>query len=77
MEIALNAVHPDLQGQGIYRTLVAEALVLAKHLGAVRVITSTQIDNRAVQRVWIRQGLLPVGSVYTLHKWFQSGPSSA
>ena len=69
-EIVLNAVQPRMQGRGIYAVLLSEALHLAASLGALRVITSTQIDNRAVQRVWIRQGFVPIRSLHTLHKWF-------
>ncbi|MEO0369373.1 MAG: GNAT family N-acetyltransferase [Pseudomonadota bacterium] len=69
-EIVLNAVHPDFQGQGIYNRLLAASLALSAQSKCETVITSTQINNVAVQRVWSRQGLRMVRSYYTLHKWF-------
>jgi len=70
MEIVLNAVDPAFQGRGIYGSLVSEALELAKSRGSSRVITSTQINNYAVQRVWSRLGFCHEQSMYTFHKWF-------
>ena len=69
VELVLSAVHPKLNGKGLYSVIIHEGLRLAKSLDARTVITSTQIDNWAVQRVWIRQGFLPIRSVHTLHKW--------
>lgn len=70
MEIVLNAVDPANQGQGLYTALVAAALPLSRETGAERIITSTQINNYAVQRVWSRLGFFHCRSCYTLHKWF-------
>ena len=70
MEMVLNAVDPAYQGQGVYRTLVGQALALAELRGCSRMLTSTQINNYAVQRVWAKYGFVHVRSFYTLHKWF-------
>ncbi len=70
MEIVLNAVDPESEGQGIYTEMVAASLALARGAGAERIITSTQINNYAVQRVWSRLGFFHFRSLYTLHKWF-------
>lgn len=70
MEIVLNAVGPESQGKGIYNALVAASLSLSREAGAKRVITSTQINNYAVQRVWAHHSFFHCRSLYTLHKWF-------
>lgn len=71
MEIVLNAVEPAFQGRGAYGALVIEALVLASARGCSRMITSTQINNYRVQRIWGRLGFLHSLSFYTFHKWFE------
>lgn len=71
MEIVLNAVAPAFHGRGVYAALVVEAMALARSRGSSRVITSTQINNYAVQRVWSRLGFFHVRSLYTFHKWFR------
>lgn len=70
MEIVLNAVGPENQGKGLYTALVAASLSLSREAGADRIVTSTQINNYAVQRVWARLGFFHFRSCYTLHKWF-------
>lgn len=70
MEIVLNAVGPENQGKGLYAALVAASLSLSRKAGAERIISSTQINNYAVQRIWARLGFLHFKSVYTFHKWF-------
>lgn len=69
IEIALNAVQPDQQGQGLYEVLLAYTLNHAHLTGARRVMISTQINNYAVQRVWSRLGFIHERSLYTFHKW--------
>lgn len=69
MEIVLNAVSPKIHGKGIYTALVTASLALAREAGAERIITSTQINNYAVQRVWSRLGFFHFRSLYTMHKW--------
>lgn len=70
MEIVLNAVEPSHQGRGAYSALVSEAMALGLSCGCSTIITSTQIINYRVQRVWARLGFIHSRSVYTLHKWF-------
>lgn len=69
MEIVLNAVSPKIHGKGLYTALVTASLALALEAGAERIITSTQINNYAVQRVWSRLGFFHFRSLYTMHKW--------
>jgi GNAT superfamily N-acetyltransferase len=70
MEIVLNAVRPELGGRGVYGWLVSEALALAAGRGASRMITSTQLNNYAPQKVWARLGFCHERSFYTFHKWW-------
>lgn len=70
MELVLSAVAPECHGQGLYAMLIAEAFPLSRTAGAKRVVTSTQINNYAVQRVWSRLGFVHCRSLYTFHKWF-------
>ncbi len=69
LDLVLSGVDPAFNGRGVYGTLIREALALAKAKGCSRVITSTQINNYAVQKVWSKLGLVHVRSVYTFHKW--------
>lgn len=70
-EIVLNAVHPESQGCGLYAALVASSLITSWEAGVASVISSTQINNYAVQRVWSRLGFCHYRSSYTFHKWFE------
>jgi GNAT superfamily N-acetyltransferase len=69
-QMVLNAVHPDAQGAGVYSALVSAAKEWCFHRGVKRITTSTQLPNRAVQKVWVRQGFWLTNAVYTFHKWF-------
>lgn len=69
IEIVLNAVHPRAQGQGIYSALFWHALKWASDNDARKCFISTQIDNIAPQKVWVRNGMEPLKSVYTFHNW--------
>ena len=69
-EWLLSGVLPKTQGKGIYQALAINNLLWAEEEGAKRLIVSTQINNLAVQRVWIRLGFYPAYSYYTFHKWF-------
>ena len=66
-EIVLNGVSKSLQGQGIYRALVAHVQGYARSLGCATVFSSTQIGNLAPQRVWAHQGFLLSKAVNTIH----------
>jgi GNAT superfamily N-acetyltransferase len=74
-EIMLNAVDPQHQGAGLYRTLVGLALNWTAKRNISTLIVSTQITNIAPQKVWCRYGLEPYRSFYTLHKWFRNNDS--
>jgi GNAT superfamily N-acetyltransferase len=69
-EVVLNAVTPSAQGRGIYRSLVVRALRWAHDAGADEVIVSTQLQNVAAQKVWVRVGFEPAYGVLTFHRWF-------
>jgi len=66
-EIVLNGVSKSLQGQGIYRALVAHVQAQARSLGCTTVFSSTQIGNLAPQRVWAHQGFFLSKAVNTIH----------
>lgn len=70
MEVVLNAVEPALHGSGIYGSLIGKALSVARGRGCRQMVTSTQINNYPVQRVWSRLGFVHGRSLYTLHKWY-------
>lgn len=66
-EIVLNGVDPAFQGQGVYRDLLRAVLAQLVAEGSPRTVVSTQLDNRPVQRVWVREGFYLGDSQYTLH----------
>jgi len=70
IEIVLNAVAPEAQGQGLYGLLLARAIVEGKSMGGARMIVSTQLNNFKVQRAWIRQGFRIYRGIHTFHKWY-------
>lgn len=70
MELILSSVDPVHKGSGLYTALIAASLLLSREMGADSIITSTQINNYTVQRVWSQLGFLHSKSLYTLHKWF-------
>ena len=73
-EIMLNAVCPAWQGKGVYGGLLDRSMLMLKTAGLSEVITSTQLNNIAVQRAWARRGLRVTESYYTLHKWCETAP---
>ena len=70
VELTLSGIDTQVQRRGIYTTLFYAAMAEAKKRRATRAITSTQINNYAVQKAWTRLGLIHEQSYYTLHKWF-------
>lgn len=66
----LFGVDPSAQGHGIYRSLMIHGMEWCVSKGATRMVTSTQINNVAVQKVWARLGFEPSHAYYTFHKWF-------
>lgn len=69
-EGVLFGVSPKAQGQGIYRSLMIHGMNWCASTGAQEMVVSTQVTNRAVQKVWVRLGFEPHHAYYTLHKWF-------
>ncbi|HEY1395723.1 GNAT family N-acetyltransferase [Roseateles sp.] len=68
-EGVLFAVHPDHQGKGLHRALIQASLLNAHRRGCRGFFSSTQLNNRPVQRNWAREGLIPSHSYYTFHQW--------
>ncbi len=64
--IPLNAVHPNFQGQGVYKTLVKVALSWMSQNGAKTAEIRTQITNSAVHRTWENLG----GHLYFAYQRF-------
>lgn len=63
----LYGVHPDFAGRGVYGDLIAYTMAHAKRTGLARMEVSTQIDNLAVQRSWVSQGMTLDEAVNTVH----------
>jgi GNAT superfamily N-acetyltransferase len=68
-DIELNAVAPTAQGRGLYDALVKAAGCAARERGRLEITVSTQLDNLAPQKVWVRNGLEPHHALYTFHGW--------
>lgn len=60
------------QRRGIYRSFMVQGMQWCLSKGATRMVTSTQITNIAVQKVWTRLGSEPSHAYYTFHKWFDA-----
>lgn len=71
-ELILVGVRPDAQGKGVYGRLIDHGLSVLKEMGCTKVVTSTQINNIAVQRAWAKRGFRMQRSYYTLHKWMDT-----
>jgi GNAT superfamily N-acetyltransferase len=69
-ELVLAGVHPDFRGLGYYQSLVLKAMEWSLSKGAKRMLISTQLNNFAVQKVWVRLGFEMDRGYYTLHRWF-------
>ena len=69
-EVILNAVLPEAQRKGIYRSMMIEGMRYFKSQGVKNIIVSTQIMNIAAQKVWTRLGFELIQSYYTFHKWY-------
>lgn len=68
-EGVLFGVDPAHQGKGIYRELIRASMNWAIDRGCSDIWYSTQINNIAVQKVWVREGCELAKSYYTLHYW--------
>lgn len=71
-EGVLFAVSPAAQGRGIYRSFMIQGMRWSKEKGAKRMVVSTQITNKVVQKVWVKLGFEPTVSFYTFHLWFDA-----
>ena len=70
VDLKLSGIDQRVRRKGLYAALFFAALKSAKSTGSIRAMTSTQINNYPVQRVWSRFGFVHERSFYTLHKWF-------
>lgn len=68
--IVLAAVAPEAQRKGVYQALLVHGMHWCRQQGATRVITSTQITNKASPKAWTRLGFDFDHAYYTFHKWF-------
>jgi GNAT superfamily N-acetyltransferase len=66
-EVALIGVLPSEQRQGIAAALMEAAEDYAARQGSTLLVISTQVQNLAVQRLWIRCGYLPTLALNTVH----------
>ena len=69
-EWVLSGVLPTARRQGIYRSFLLPVMDWGIAQGAKRMVLNTQVNNTAVQKVWVREGYEPKNSYYTFHKWF-------
>jgi len=69
-EWVLSGVLPTARRQGIYRSFLLTVMEWGIQHGAKRMVLNTQVNNTAVQKVWVREGYEPRNSYYTFHKWF-------
>lgn len=66
-EGVLYAVAAEMAGHGIYGDLIRFSQSYFKERGFRRMKVSTQIQNRAVQKVWAREGFSMSASYLTVH----------
>lgn len=66
-EGVLFGVLPKFSGQGIYTDLIREAKRISLQLDISEFYVSTQIQNVAVQKTWVREGFKIFNSYYTVH----------
>ena len=67
--VVLNAITPDLRGQGLYNGLLLRALDWLHENGARLARVRTKISQQAVIRAWSRLGARQVHSDFTFHLW--------
>jgi ribosomal protein S18 acetylase RimI-like enzyme len=66
-DLILAGVAPEFSNQGIYSFLIQQTLSFLTDNGYKEVLTSTQIQNVAVQKAWIKSGLSLAYSIDTYH----------
>lgn len=71
-EAVLAGVRPSTGRCGIYiyRALLLAGTRFVKDKGIKHAVTSTQISNLVIQRMWIRMRWEPSRAYHTFHKWF-------
>jgi ribosomal protein S18 acetylase RimI-like enzyme len=68
---SIAGVHPDFFGRGIFGALAREGMDRLRS-SADWIEGPTHIDNRAVQRGWLRLGWQIAGAQHSFHKWLKS-----
>jgi hypothetical protein len=64
----LFGARPGASVRGLYPDLIRFCKqYVAEHHSARRIYATSQVQNHGVQRVWIREGFLPVRSYCTIH----------
>lgn len=66
-ELRLGGVMPDFEGRGVYSDFVRYAQLYFKEMGIATLLTSTQLQNVAVQRAWQSHGFRFDKSYETYH----------
>jgi len=66
-EGVLYGVTENATGRGIYGDLIAFSQRFFRDRGISRMKVSTQVQNIAVQRAWVRAGFMPTESFATVH----------
>jgi hypothetical protein len=72
-KVGLNAVRSEHRGRGLYRLLVEESLREARSRGNQRISIVTQLQQLAVQHVWLKLGAAPVAAAHSFHRWLGDG----
>jgi len=63
----LIGVMPKFRGRGVYRDIIRTGVKILMDTNSSVISISTQIENIAVQRVWVTEGFFMVRSYFTLH----------
>ncbi len=63
----LYGVHPSAQGGGVYGDLIRYTKNYMVEHGLTKMKVSTQVQNYAVQKVWVREGFFLTNSYCTIH----------
>lgn len=66
-EVVLGGIIPEASCRGIYRDLICSSQNYFQSMGISKLKVSTQIENHAVQKVWMREGFLMNQVLATVH----------
>lgn len=71
VEALLAGVSPEAKRPRlyVYRALLLAGTQFALSKGVRRAVTSTQLGNLAIQRIWVRLGWEPTAGFHTFHLW--------